>query len=177
MLLIHGYFVWKLRIPSDSTGKKHIPLNYRSVCYSVSTNLVLCSEAGTSFDNVFYPQKTWALPVSSAFLLTCVFSILFILMYSQVHTCIQNFIVIIFHCYCVISVGWPLHLQDITLFTSKTPICFAGQNRWMFEANRSKRSPYIYQQCYCFLYGCLNSYSCFTSIFTPSKFIWYFVSS
>lgn len=40
----------------------------------------------------------------------------------------------------------------------------------MFEANRSKCSPYFYQQCYCFLYGCLNPYSCFTSIFTPSKF-------
>lgn len=54
---------------------------------------------------------------------------------------------------------------------------FSGQNRWMFEANRSKCSPYIYQQCYCILYGCLNPYSCFTSIFTPSKFMCYFVNS
>lgn len=179
MLLIHAYFVWKGRTPSDSTGRKYILLNYRRSWYNVSTRLVLCSEARMNFDKVFYPQTTWALRVSSAFLLNNILSMLFSLTYFQMHTYIQNFIVIIFHCYCIVSVGWPLHLQDITLFTwlLRYVICFAGQNRWMFEANRSKCSPYIYQQCYCFLYGCLNPYSCFTSIFTPSKFICYFVSS
>lgn len=120
-------------------------------------------------------KKTLALNVSYSFLLDSILCIFFI----EMHTFIQNFLVIVFHCYCVISVGWPLHLQDTTLFTwlLRYTICFAGQNRWMFEANRSKCSPYIYQQCYCFLYGCLNPYSCFTSIFTPSKFMCCFVSS
>lgn len=128
---------------------------------------------------MFSTLKNMSTSCTSTFLLNSILSILFILTYSQMYTCIQNFTVIIFHCSYVISVGWPLHLWDITLFTwlLRYVICFAGQNRWMFEANRSKCSPYIYQQCYCFLYGCLNPYSCFTSIFTPSKFIRYFVSS
>ena len=176
VLLIHAYFVWKIRTPSDSTGRKYLLLNYRCIWYNVSTHLVLCSEARIG---VFCLPKMWALHVSPVFLLNSMLSVLFILTYSQMHTCIQNFIAIIFHFYCVVSVGWPLHLQDITLFTwlLRYIICFAGQNRWMFEANRSECSPYIYQQCYCFLYGCLNPYSCFTSIFTPSKFVCCFVSS
>lgn len=113
--------------------------------------------------------------MSSAFLLNSTLNILGFLTYSQIHIYIQNLTLIVF---TVTSVGWRLHLQDITIFTwlLRYIICFAGQNRWMFEANRSKCSPYIHQQCYCFLYGCLNPYSCFTSIFTPSKFICYFVS-
>lgn len=47
----------------------------------------------------------------------------------------------------------------------------------MSEANRSECGPYIYQQCYCFLYGCLNSYSCSKGIFTPSKFTSCFISA
>lgn len=101
------------------------------------------------------------------------------LTYSQMKIYIQNSIVTIFHCYCVKSVVQPLHLQDIIVLAwlLRCIVCFAGQNGWMSEANRSKCSPYIYQQCYCFLYGCLNSYSGFKSIFTPSTFISYFVSS
>lgn len=95
---------------------------------------------------------------------------------SQMQIYIHNLIVTNFHCYCVRSVAWPLHLQGITLFAwlLRYIVCFAGQNRRMPEANRSKCSPYIYQQCYCFLYGCLNSYSGFKGIFTPSKFISYY---
>lgn len=151
-----------------------ILLNYRCIWCNVSTHLVVFW-SWNQFWYCFLPSGNMNTYVSSAFLLNSILNTLFILTYSEMHICFQKLTVKIFHCYCVTSVGY----QDITLFSWLLwdVFCFAGQNRWMFEANRSKCSPYIYQQCYCFLYGCPNPYSCFTSIFTPGKLVCCSVSS
>lgn len=138
--------------------------------------LIYCYHLALCFKAKINPQKNWVLQLCSYWTVNLVYSFLTC---SQMQIYIQNVIVTNFHCCCVISVAWPLPLEDITLLARllRYIVCFAGQNRWMSEANRSECGPYIYQQCYCFLYGCLNSYSCSKGIFTPSKFTSCFISA